>query len=460
MVIARTAAWARCVLLCSVLVGSLAACSDDNNTATQPPAPPGPQTIGGTVTGLAGTGLVLQNNTGDDLALAANGSFTFATSLASGAAYAVTVKTQPSVPAQRCTVANGTGVVGVAAITNVTVSCAALVPRFAYAAPVTAAATQLPVFSVDPGTGTLTAVASAATASPTQFLELSADGRFLYWNERTTNTIGAASIDAGTGALTALAGSPFPAGGSSPRSLALAAGGKFLLSIMQTSNTVTVQSVDAATGALTLVGSPVATGSQPVSLTVTPNGKFAYVGNATSANVSAYAVDAGTGALMALPGSPYAVSGTAVAVTVEPRGRFLYVANQNVNLISAFAIDPATGALIAVPGSPFTAASAPGSLATDPAGKYLYVAQANNNVVRVFTIDATTGALAEILGSPFGTDPLPNFVAMDPGGKFILVGTSGTIRTHTIDPGTGGLTLGMAVTGLAGAVFGIKILPQ
>ena len=66
-------------------------------------------TIGGTVSGLSGT-VVLNDNGGDNLTVTANGSFAFPTQLASGAAYAVTVKTQPS--GQTCTVSSGTGTVG------------------------------------------------------------------------------------------------------------------------------------------------------------------------------------------------------------------------------------------------------------------------------------------------------------------------------------------------------------
>ena len=46
-------------------------------------------TIGGTISGLVGTGLVLQDNGGDNLAITSNGNFTFATPVASGGAYAV-----------------------------------------------------------------------------------------------------------------------------------------------------------------------------------------------------------------------------------------------------------------------------------------------------------------------------------------------------------------------------------
>ena len=78
-------------------------------------------TVGGSVTGLTGTGLVLQDNAADDLAVSADGAFTFATGLADGASYAVTVKTQPS--NQSCAVTNGSGNIAGAKITNVAVAC-------------------------------------------------------------------------------------------------------------------------------------------------------------------------------------------------------------------------------------------------------------------------------------------------------------------------------------------------
>jgi hypothetical protein len=80
-------------------------------------------TIGGVVTGLAGTGLVLQNNGGDDLPIANDGPFTFATTVGSGASYAVTVLTQPSHPTQNCQVANGSNTVGSTNVTNIAITC-------------------------------------------------------------------------------------------------------------------------------------------------------------------------------------------------------------------------------------------------------------------------------------------------------------------------------------------------
>jgi hypothetical protein len=80
-------------------------------------------TIGGHVSGLAGSGLVLQQNGGDDLAIDADGDFTFATPVDDGASYAVTVFAQPGDPAQTCTVENGSGTVEGANVDDVAVTC-------------------------------------------------------------------------------------------------------------------------------------------------------------------------------------------------------------------------------------------------------------------------------------------------------------------------------------------------
>jgi hypothetical protein len=93
-------------------------------TSTKTPPPPTTFTIGGTVTNLAAAsgGVTLQDNGQDNLTLTANGTFTFPTAIASGLAYAVTVHTQPSSPAQTCGVVNASGAAN-ANVTNITVNC-------------------------------------------------------------------------------------------------------------------------------------------------------------------------------------------------------------------------------------------------------------------------------------------------------------------------------------------------
>jgi hypothetical protein len=78
-------------------------------------------TVSGTASGLAGT-VVLSNNGTDSLTISAVGPFVFATPLAQGASYNVTVAVQPT--GQTCTVTNGSGVLASTPVTNVQVTCA------------------------------------------------------------------------------------------------------------------------------------------------------------------------------------------------------------------------------------------------------------------------------------------------------------------------------------------------
>jgi len=82
-------------------------------------------TIGGTVSGLVGSGLTLQNNGADDLVIDNNGAFFFSASLAGGESYNVLVAAQPTNPVQACRVENGSGIVSDTDISDVQVLCAA-----------------------------------------------------------------------------------------------------------------------------------------------------------------------------------------------------------------------------------------------------------------------------------------------------------------------------------------------
>lgn len=81
-------------------------------------------TIGGSISGLTSDGLVLTNGSvgGTVAPLAAATTFTFSNSVAFGSSYGVSVLTQPA--SETCSVsANGTGLMGDAAVTNIVVSC-------------------------------------------------------------------------------------------------------------------------------------------------------------------------------------------------------------------------------------------------------------------------------------------------------------------------------------------------
>jgi uncharacterized delta-60 repeat protein len=111
----------RCAKLRNQRSGEVTILDDD-----QPPLPPPPTfTIGGTVDGLQGSGLVL-SNLGAELPISGNGSFTLPGTATDGQPYGVVVSTQPHNPDQVCTVQNGSGHVGGANVTDIAVRCDAV----------------------------------------------------------------------------------------------------------------------------------------------------------------------------------------------------------------------------------------------------------------------------------------------------------------------------------------------
>jgi RNase P/RNase MRP subunit p29 len=77
--------------------------------------------VGGTISGLTVSGLVLANGS-DTLSVPAGAStFTMPTAVAYGSSYKVTVATQPT--GLTCNVANGTGTIAADAVTNIAVTC-------------------------------------------------------------------------------------------------------------------------------------------------------------------------------------------------------------------------------------------------------------------------------------------------------------------------------------------------
>jgi len=90
-------------------------------TPATPATPTPTYSLGGTINGLTSPGLVLTNGGSTVSVPDDTTSFQMPTALNAGAGYAVTVNTQPA--GQTCTVADGSGTVGTANISNVVVTC-------------------------------------------------------------------------------------------------------------------------------------------------------------------------------------------------------------------------------------------------------------------------------------------------------------------------------------------------
>jgi 6-phosphogluconolactonase len=452
----------------SLILALLAACG--NGESTQ-------YTIGGSVSGLTGQGLVLQNTGNTSIPISANGTFTFSGKVNDGAAYSVTVGTQPS-PSQICSVANGTGTVASANVTNINVTCvnayslggtvSGLVGTglvlmnggtaltvsangtFAFAnAIASGSAYAITVSSQPKGPTEICTVAhgsgvigSADVKNVTVGCRVST-ARFTYLSSQAG--IYCFSIDAQSDVLTPSANAPCVNGlltgfATEPR-------GKFGYATAPSFNLIVPFSIDPVSGALTrLTGTEIASGTEPLLLRVDSSGRFLYSANYASGDVSGYSLDPTSGHLTAVPGSPFSVGQgpTPVAikgsnqVAIDATSRFLYVASQNFG-ISAFTIDANTGTLTPVAGSPYTSTQATG-IAIDPATRFVFATTVSGESVAVFSIDAGTGALTAVPGSPFNIRAMGKDVVVDLTGSFVYAASGDHISGFAIDPTSGTLT--------------------
>lgn len=394
-------------------------------------------TIGGTVTGLSGSGLVLRNNGGSDLAVSGNGSFAFSAALASGSTYSVTVLTQPANPGQICTVLrNGSGTVSGANVTGVVIDCTS--SRFAYA--VNDQDGTLSIYAVDAASGRLrhNGYLPVGGNNPRA---VAADpmNRFVFVsNHAGSQAIRTFAVNAATGAVSP--SSTLPA--DIAYSMVVHPSGSYLFAAGSSgAQTVLAYRIDPASGALTAApGSPYTAGSDPMAVAIHPSGAFLYAANSGSDNVSAFTINAGNGSLVS--------AGTATAgafpldLAVEPSGRFLYVVNGNDGTVSAYAINGTTGGLTEVAGSPFsTGFTDANSLAVSPTGRFVYVTTISG-LVAVLGINPDTGALSEITGSPYAAGTWPADVEVDAAGTNVYVLNSGShdLSMFAADPVGGTLT--------------------
>jgi hypothetical protein len=126
--------------------------------------------IGGMITGLGSSTVVLQDNGTDNLSVGADGAFTFATRLLTGTPYAVSVLTNP--PGLYCSVTSGSGAVAGANVTTVMVDC-----RPSNGTVLDASGASHPILMVPCGDGTTTncTEAVAQTSCTSQGLKLISD---------------------------------------------------------------------------------------------------------------------------------------------------------------------------------------------------------------------------------------------------------------------------------------------
>ncbi|MBO9645458.1 MAG: beta-propeller fold lactonase family protein [Pseudacidovorax sp.] len=466
--------------------------SNSNEGSSNPPsgtsAPSTPSTyqVAGEIEGLPALGLVVQLNGAEEVAVGADGLFSFSTRLTSQASYAVTLKSGPIDPRQRCTLSGAAGTVGVVDV-RVRINCAALPLRYAYAqafdvdsSTLTTSNMRMLSYPIDAVSGELgaTPIPNAMPAFDLgQSFVLHPAGRWGYVVTQEYASSGGPPTPTGgyrvsqydfgvdgsirASSLAALTWTD-PVSTTGGRQLVVHPSGRFVYSVgwrldsvaqVVRSMDLRVMQVDPVTGALSSAGSMEFAGGS--GLLIEPSGRFAYsysapviTGSATPPNdtVVVYRIDSATGLLSRTAEFSAGLTGPAV---FSPNGRFAYGVrltggSNPIIQLKSYSLDGGTGVLSEIAGSAITLAYAPSQLIVHPNGRLIYAMSTDSGIrAQRFAVDGKTGkasALTDRLPSP-----APDF---DPQGlrAYVLESDLGTaktgLRVYQVDPTSGALTPG------------------
>lgn len=441
--------------------------------------------LGGTITGLVGSGLMLGNNA-DVITVAAGApTFNLNAPVPMGSSYNARVLTHPASPLQLCSFAPNqcaspagelnTVSCGVASATpsNISASCSSQ-SALVYG-------TNGALIYVDASTGALHQDSSTGVYLNSMTTDSTRSFAYLATNPISGQFIDSYTVDV-RGRLThtgaSVSGANFMFDGT----------GKFGLAsthnMMSGTNTFTSYALDTLTGAMTSTGSSLTSSN----LMWHPSRQFVYaytppatpgdgtwtaykintitgifeanaitvVGNAwgfvfdpagtaafisSAAGITSYGINATTGALSV---------GTTVAgtsVTIDPLGKFAYVNVWNTTPPGSWSTTSYTIGTLGILVNPVTVTTSGSVLKFDPLGKFAYdlgwVGAPSTKTLTTYLINTVTGALIQQASVPTTLSNL----TFDPTGKYAF-DTSTKIDAFSINQTTGGLTpIGVAVPG-------------
>lgn len=321
-------------------------------------------------------------------------------------------------------------------------------------------------YRYDAGSGELSPLGLAATATNPSFLAVDPGQRFLYAVNETVTYQGQASggvsafaIDSRTGKLTFL--NEVSSGGADPCYLSLDKTGKFVLVANYGGGSVAAFAV-LPTGRLGKSSAFVQhTRTEPNHgrqeeqaephahwLEVTTDNRYAVAVDLGLNELLVYRFDAGRGSLT--PNVPHS---TAIEAGAGPRhfafhsnGRFAYVVSELSSTVSVLLYDSKRGTLRPVQSlstlpANFVGSNSTAEIAVDPTGRFVYASNRGLDSIAVFAVDAKRGTLTLIENVPTG-GKTPRSFEIDPTGTRLFVANqdSGNIVVFRIDSATGHLT--------------------
>ena len=416
------------------------------------------------------TSLALLDNGGDSLGITGNATFTFATKVASGAAYAVTVGVQPTVtPAQYCIVQNGSGTVAAANVTNVSLTCRNVGQALFVANTYDGTNGDISGFMINAANGNLASSGAPVTANLNpSAIALDPVGQIAYVANLNSADVSTYGVSSATAVLTPLVTAPgYGTSGVLSFSVVVDPAATNFVFVGSDSGGASgyVDFYNATAGVLALNGaSPIAAGNDPLVMAADPTGAFLFATDRYDDAINVYSITAGV--LSNVSNSPFTngAGSAPVGVTVYPGGGYIYVAGAGSGTLTAYAYDAVTGVLTPLT-TPYPvgsgATSAPTAVAIDPTARFLYVTALNDNTISEFSIAPLTGLLTAV-GAPLATGNGPADVKIEPSGHYLYVAnrTDGTVGEYTIDPNSGALTVvtsgGTVVSGTQAQAIAIE----
>ena len=312
---------------------------------------------------------------------------------------------------------------------------------------------------MDEGTGALTLVGATAKTVNPSFLATSADGRFVYAVNETTEhegrKSGAVSAFARdeTGQLALL--SRQPSGGGAPCYIALDRGGRYVLVANYVGGSVAAFPINPG-GGLRAASAFVQhegrganaqrqEGPHAHCIMADPSNQFVLVADLGLDRIIVYRFDERLGALTRVREGVLAPGAGPRHLVFDRDARNVYVVNELNSTLTVFSWDSATGSLaerqtVTTLPEPFTGQNAPADIHFHPNGRFLYMSNRGQNSIVSYTVE-TEGLLTPLQTISTGGNWPRNFV-LDPSGRYLFVANqrSDSIVGFRIDGSTGRLT--------------------
>ena len=295
-------------------------------------------------------------------------------------------------------------------------------------------------------------------------MAVSPDRRFLYAAARSKPyTVYVYSIDPGTGTLTQVSTSPLA---ESFPYISLDRTGRYLFGASYGGHVISVNSVgsDGKVAAEPLQVIPV--GRNAHSIRIDATNSFVYVPTLGSDEIFMFTFDAKSGRLSSNTPAVFLakpMTGPRHFIT-SADNKYMYVLSELLGTVTTFSIDGKTGLLTEVssatglapdsklgPGAPRGAIGAPGGppprntdndiwaadIHMTPSGKFMYISERTSNSIAAFSVDGASGKLTYLSSTP--TEKQPRGFNLDSKGRFLVVTgeKSDTISVYAIDQASG-----------------------